>query len=275
MKGRWLHDAVECFGGLFFSNVRLVFPAGGAWLFDFAWIGLAGFTKHNSWKRVACLDCSVFFALPVRAVFSFASTRWFIAEGALTGSRPLLQVECSTVEQVRRVVFSELEGLTGPKRALAVRITRALRAGGWLRSSVEECFEAGELGQLWGRSREWVVRTFYAAGSMPWGEIARDGGGWLIPASVAEHYLAEHVPTEKVAPKKNGGNGFEGGRKDFQKGQAGKMRGERLAAHLETGERRQNARRTDATTTGNAGLSGIQARCTQIDTTVPRSGPTI
>lgn len=173
---------------------------------------------------------------------------------AATGTPVFLRVEFSLVESVRRVVFLELAGLPARQRSvLAVAITRRLRDEHALRSGVEECYEAGELGALWGRSREWVVRTFFAAGTMPWGRIHRDGGGWLIPASVAEAYLAAHVPTEKVAAEKSAAHGCNRGGKDLQS-----------RAGLESAAGRANGRfgrldadRIEAVTVGTGGLAGV------------------
>lgn len=168
-------------------------------------------------------------------------------------ARVFFQVECSTVESVRRVIFSELTGLSPQQqRLVAIRITRRLRDERWLRSAAEECYEAGELARLWGRSREWVVRTFCADGAMPWGAISRDGGGWLVPASVAEHYLAGHAPTEKVAGEKSARGGFGRGRKVFQKanGAIGRAR----TVRLDEGD---SAGCADAASVGEAGFARI------------------
>lgn len=103
----------------------------------------------------------------------------------------LSRVEFSVVEDVRRALFLELEGLPERQRSkLALRLTAKLRDGGWLTSGVEQHFKAVETAALISRTPEFVVKQCKAG---RFGPVYRDDGGWLVPASGVQSWLAERL----------------------------------------------------------------------------------
>ena len=104
----------------------------------------------------------------------------------------LLRVEFSTVEDARRRVFFELASLPDErKRArLAGSIAASLRDAGLLARSVEQHYSAADLGALLGRSAEHVGKL---ARRGEFGPVAKDAGGYLIPASGVQSWLDAHA----------------------------------------------------------------------------------
>lgn len=56
--------------------------------------------------------------------------------------------------------------------------------------AIEQHYNATRVAALLGRCDEWVVRRIKAG---DFGPVSRDDGGWLIPASSVNRYLAKHV----------------------------------------------------------------------------------
>lgn len=112
-----------------------------------------------------------------------------------------VRVVFSSLEDARRVVFSRLAGLSPEKRArVASLIAADLRDAGLLGCSVEQHYKGVDVAALLSRTPEWVRG---AAERGLFGEVFKDDGGWLIPASGVHAYLASHsvgsAPMERVA----------------------------------------------------------------------------
>jgi hypothetical protein len=73
---------------------------------------------------------------------------------------------------------------------MAAAVTERLREAGLLAQAVEQHYSAVQLGALLGRSDEYVMQLIRKGKLAP---VSRDGRGWLIPASTAVRYLAEHT----------------------------------------------------------------------------------
>ena len=101
-----------------------------------------------------------------------------------------MRVEFSSVEDVRRVLFLELEGagLSQRERSrVAGVLTGKLRAAGLLAGSVEQHYSAVQVAALLNRGDDYVCRL---ARSGKFGPVMRDDGGWIIPASGVQAWLA-------------------------------------------------------------------------------------
>jgi hypothetical protein len=100
----------------------------------------------------------------------------------------VVSVRFSTLEETRAALFLELADLPPRQRsALAARITAQLRDRGLIQQSVEQHFNATQTGQLVSRSPEHIVKECKAG---RFGRVYRDDGGWLVPASGIQSWLA-------------------------------------------------------------------------------------
>jgi len=108
-----------------------------------------------------------------------------------------VSVHFSTVENVRRALFSNLEGLPERQRsALAAKLTRVLRDGGWLASSVEQHYKASQVAALVSRTPEHVVKECKDG---RFGTVYRDDGGWIVPASGVQAWLNRKIYSGSLA----------------------------------------------------------------------------
>lgn len=102
----------------------------------------------------------------------------------------MLRVELSACDDARRAVFSVLAGPGGLSQAQARRLAGLvaveLRANRLLSCSLEQHFKASEVALLVSRSLEHVVQQAKAG---EFGQVMRDAGGWLIPASGVQAWL--------------------------------------------------------------------------------------
>lgn len=107
-----------------------------------------------------------------------------------------VSVAFSTSEDVRRALFLHLDGLPERQRlALASKLTKVLRDGGWLASSVEQHYKAAQVAQLVARTPEHVVAQAKAGA---FGVVYRDDGGWIIPASGVQQWLMGKIYSGSV-----------------------------------------------------------------------------
>lgn len=135
-----------------------------------AFLFSAGFTFFQSGCVIASADNSTCGALPVRVV-----------------------VEFSAPASVRAAVFEILEDLPHRQRAkLANQIADRLRRAGLLACGIEQHLRAVDVARLLSRTPEFVVKEA-KAGRL--GPVARDDGGWLIPASGVQSWLAARMIT--------------------------------------------------------------------------------
>ena len=102
----------------------------------------------------------------------------------------------SSIEDARRLVFSELEGLVSRRLSeqersrMASRLAARLRDEGLLGQSLEQCYSAAQVAALCGgRTSAWAVKR---ARLGDFGPVFCDGGDWLIPASGVWSYLGRH-----------------------------------------------------------------------------------
>lgn len=118
-----------------------------------------------------------------------------------------MRVQFSSLEDVRRVLFSALNGIVTSRQQsrLASVIAATLRDAGLLGSSVEQHYSAAQVASLLGRSPAWVVKH---AKLSHFGPVSWDDG-LLIPASGVNAYLDEHRVSS--LPEKAGGHhGLDG-----------------------------------------------------------------
>lgn len=107
----------------------------------------------------------------------------------------------NAVAECRRLVFLKLESLPARTRSmLASTITSELRTAGLLGPVVEQHLSAADAASLLGRRcARWAVKH---AAKGDFGQVFRDGGDWLIPASGLEAYLAAHAVESSTTIKK-------------------------------------------------------------------------
>lgn len=100
------------------------------------------------------------------------------------------RVEFSLAEECRRAVVAALEEAGIPRRPAGVaasRVVDRVRAAGLLHGDVERHYSARQVAELLGRSPAFVVGLIRAGALRP---VYRDGGGWMIPASAVNTWLA-------------------------------------------------------------------------------------
>jgi len=106
---------------------------------------------------------------------------------------PVLRVEFGSVEDARRAVFSVLmeTGLTERERSrTAGAVVSRLRSAGLLGQVIEQHYSAAQVAGLLGRCAEYVVKLAKAG---QFGPVARDEGGWIIPASGVQSWLSSRT----------------------------------------------------------------------------------
>lgn len=115
-------------------------------------------------------------------------------------SAQVVEVRFSSVQDVRAAIFSILDEFPARQRSkLASKLAALLRDGRWLADPVESYYNATSTAAKLGRSPEFIVKE---CKSGRFGRVFRDDGGWLIPASGIESWLARRVYGEVVALEK-------------------------------------------------------------------------
>jgi hypothetical protein len=103
----------------------------------------------------------------------------------------ITRIAFAPVEDVRVLFLRLLDFIPERKRAaLAARLADALQARGLLSGGLQPHYTAVQVGQLLSRGPEWVAARVKAG---DFGPCSRDDGGWLIPASGVNAYLARRV----------------------------------------------------------------------------------
>ena len=117
----------------------------------------------------------------------------------------VVQVEFGPVEEARRVVLAALGEAVSPAQAarLASVVTARLRNAGLL-GGVERHYSAATTGLLLSRSPEHVVAQIKLG---RFGVCYRDDGGWLVPESGVQGWLAARVfsGSQKLTTAKENG----------------------------------------------------------------------
>ena len=99
-----------------------------------------------------------------------------------------LRVVVSLREDARRRVFSILAGVSARERGrLASAVVDEFARAGFFNSGIEQHYSAADFARLVGRSRAYIVQQIEAGRIAP---AFRDRGGFLIPASAGERWLA-------------------------------------------------------------------------------------
>ncbi len=111
-----------------------------------------------------------------------------VAHSSVAVSFPAVQrVEFSIVEDARRLVVAQLEVVPERSRGrVAGLVCAALRDAGFFTGSVEQHYSAVQVGQLLGRTPEYVSQQIRKG---EFGAVFRDEGGWIIPASRVQAWL--------------------------------------------------------------------------------------
>lgn len=106
----------------------------------------------------------------------------------------LTRVQFGVVEDARRVALQALAAVPDARlRArLAGEVTTALREAGALAQAVEQHYNARQVAELIARCPDYVCAQAKAGA---FGPVMRDDGGWLIPASGVQAWLARRVFT--------------------------------------------------------------------------------
>jgi hypothetical protein len=102
------------------------------------------------------------------------------------------RVQFGVTEDARRAVFAALAPVEDARRRarLANEVTSALRAEDLLAQSVEQHYNARQVADLVSRHPDYIAAQAKAG---KFGPVMRDDGGWLIPASGVQAWLAARV----------------------------------------------------------------------------------
>ena len=108
-----------------------------------------------------------------------------------TALAPVVEVRFSSANDVRAAIFLILDEFPARQRSkLASKVAALLRDGRWLADPVESHYNATSTAAKLGRSPEFIVKECKAG---RFGRVFRDNGGWLIPASGIEEWLAQRI----------------------------------------------------------------------------------